>query len=75
MPGAAVLLGDLHAEQAHLRHRRDHLVGEALLLVPVVRVGDDQPVAQLAHRLLQDQLVFGQIEVSWVGSGVLAVPA
>jgi hypothetical protein len=26
-------------------------------------VGDDQPVAELAHRFLQDALVVGQLEV------------
>ena len=62
-PRAAVLLGDLHAEQAHLAHRRDDLVREALLLVPARGVGDDQPLAQLAHGLLQDALLFGQLEV------------
>ena len=62
-PGAAVLLGDLHAEQAHLAQRRDDLVREALLLVPAARVRDDEALAHLAHGGLQDALVVGELEV------------
>jgi hypothetical protein len=60
---AAVLLGDLHAQQAHLAHGGDDLVREDLLLVPAARVRDDEPLGQLAHRPLEDDLIVAEVEV------------
>ena len=68
-PGAAIGLGDLHAEEAHLAEGGDDLVREALFGVPAPRVRDDDPLAQLAHGPLQHDLLLGEREVHGVTLG------
>ena len=56
--GAAVLFGHHDAEQPLLGELRDQLRRKARLLVALGRAGRDLAVGELAHRLLQNLLIF-----------------
>src|SRR5699024_2579976 len=58
---AAVLLGERQAEQAHLAHLLDDLVGEGVVAVVLVGDGVDDPVGEVADDLLQFAVLGGQI--------------
>ncbi len=64
---AAVLLGDRHPEQPELLHLLDDRLGEAVLVVVVLGVGNDLLVGELAHHLA-DRLLL----ISLLGVGSLS---
>ena len=57
---AAVLLGERQAEQPHVGHSRDHLVGERVLFVVLGGDRCDHALREVAHRLGQLFIVIGQ---------------
>ena len=62
-PHPAVLLGDRDAEQAELLHLLDDRLGERVLVVVVLGVGEDLLVGELAHHL-GDRLLLVGLSVS-----------
>ena len=61
--GAAVLFGHHDAEQPLLGELRDQLRRKPRVLVALGRAGRDLAVGELAHRLLQKLLFFGQLQI------------
>ncbi len=68
-PHAAVLLGDRHAEQAELLHLLDDRLGEGVLVVVVLGVGQDLLVDELMHHLGDRLLLVGLLGVRRGGYG------
>src|SRR6185295_1922415 len=62
-PGAAVLLGELDAEQPERGQLRHQLDRKVLLLVPLAHVGTHLGLRELADAPAQQFLFFGQSEV------------
>src|SRR5262249_52959667 len=62
-PGAAVLLGELDAEQAERGELRHQLAGKVLLLVPLAHVRPHLRLRELADAAPQQILLFGKPEV------------
>ena len=74
--GAAVLLGDRHPHQAELGELRDELVGESLLTVELGGDGRDALARELAHRVADELLLLGEVEVqaaSFVASSAISL--
>ncbi len=65
----AVLLGDGHAEQAELLHLLDHGVREGVLVVVLLRDGEDLLVDELAHHVGDRLLLVGLVGVLRLGYG------
>src|SRR5262249_44519668 len=61
--GAAVLLRDDDAEQAEVGHALDHAQIEVVVDVVLDRVRKDALLHELAHRVLEQTLLVGQLEV------------
>ena len=61
--GAAVLLGELNAQQAERRQLRHQFDRKVLRLVPLADVGPDFGFRELAHAAAQQLLLFGRTEV------------
>ena len=61
--GAAVLFGHHDAEQPLFGQLRDQLRWKARVLVALGRAGRDLAVGELAHRLLENLLLFAQLEI------------
>ena len=62
--GAAVLRGDGAAEQPELGHLRKDVTVEPVLAIEVANSRPDLSRRPFAHRLLQQPLLFGQIEIN-----------
>jgi hypothetical protein len=68
-PHAAVLFGDRHPEQAELLHLLDDRLGEGVLVVVVLGVGQDLLVGELMHHLGDRLLLVGLLGVRLGGHG------
>ena len=66
---AAVLLGDRHPEQPELLHLLDDRLGEGVLVVVVLGVGQDLLVGELVHHLGDRPLLVGHVGVRGGGYG------
>ena len=62
-PHPAVLLGDRDPEQPELLHLLDDRLGELVLVVVVLGVGEDLLVGELAHHLADRLLLVGLVGV------------
>ena len=73
---AAVLLGDLHPEEAHLLHLLDDLFGEFVVVLHLVGDGDDLPLDELADGIhdLRWSSVSSTMDIANPPSGTLRRP-
>ena len=71
--GAAVLLGQLDAQQAERGELRDQLGRKVLRLVPLADVRPDFGFGELANAAAQQLLLFGQPEIHFPYDGRKAV--
>ena len=68
-PHPAVLLGDRDPEQPQLLHLLDDRLGELVLVVVVLGLGDDLLVDELAHHRRDVLLLIGLVEEVLGGYG------